>query len=108
MLKLGLLAVAASLFATGCVVRERVVYAEPSAPPPEVTVTEDQPPAPYVEVVPAPRPGWAWVPGAWVWRGHWVWVRGHWAHPPRAGAVWIEGHYEYRGGTRVYIGGYWR
>ena len=37
------------------------------------------PPAPRVEVVPAPRPGWAWVPGFWEWRGHrHVWVSGHW------------------------------
>jgi hypothetical protein len=108
-LKSSLLVAVAALLATGCVVRERVVYATPPvAPAPDVVVTEDMP-APYVEVMPAvPRPGFVWVQGAWVWRHHWVWVRGHWEHPPRPEAVWIGGRYEYRGGARVWIGGYWR
>ena len=37
------------------------------------------PPAPRVEVVPAPRAGYVWAPGYWDWRsGHHVWVNGHW------------------------------
>jgi hypothetical protein len=40
---------------------------------------EVAPPAPRHEVVPAPRAGWAWVPGYWDWRGHrHHWVSGHW------------------------------
>jgi len=36
-------------------------------------------PAPIYEVVPAPRHGWAWVPGHWAWGGYrHVWVGGHW------------------------------
>jgi len=97
----------AALLATGCVVRERAYVAVP-APAAEVMVTAD-PPAPYYEVTPAPRPGFYWIQGAWVWRhNHWFWARGHWDHPPRPGAVWIGGRYEYRGGGRVWIGGYWR
>lgn len=38
------------------------------------------PPAPRVEVVPAPRAGYLWVPGYWDARGH----RHH----------WVKGHYE--------------
>ena len=37
------------------------------------------PPAPLVEVVPAPRVGYVWAPGYWDYRGHrYVWYRGHW------------------------------
>lgn len=37
------------------------------------------PPAPMYEVVPAPRPGYVWAPGAWHWEnGRHVWSRGHW------------------------------
>lgn len=39
-------------------------------------------PLPVYEVVPAPRAGWVWVPGAWVVRHrHYHWVPGHWARP---------------------------
>ena len=35
------------------------------------------PPAPRVELVPAPRRGYMWVPGYWDWRGkRHVWVKG--------------------------------
>ena len=44
----------------------------PAPPPPPVPVYVDNtpppPPAPMVEVVPASRPGYYWVPGAHVWR----------------------------------------
>ena len=37
------------------------------------------PPPVYHEFVPAPRAGWAWLPGYWDWRAHrHYWVRGHW------------------------------
>lgn len=36
------------------------------------------PPAPRYEMVPAPRPHRAWVPGHWEWRHHrYLWVPGH-------------------------------
>ena len=39
------------------------------------------PPAPRVEVVPAPRSGYVWAPGYWRWTGHkHVWVNGSWVH----------------------------
>ena len=52
------------------------------------------PVAPY-EVVPAPRAGYAWVPGYWDWRyNRYHWVAGRWEHNRaglrlRAGALGI-------------------
>lgn len=58
------------------------------------------PPAPRYEVVPAPRVGYAWVPGYWEWRhGHHFWVRGRWVHH-RPG-------WAYRGGAWQERGGHW-
>jgi len=126
-LKTSLMAVAGSLLATGCVVHERRDYAPPPPPvtyvppppvvpapapqvvlaPGEVVVTAE-PPAPIVEVIPRGRPGFAWVPGEWVWRNGWVWNRGHLDRPPRPGVNWAPGRYEMRGGVRVYVAGGWR
>ena len=37
-----------------------------------------------------------------------VLVEGRWIYPPRAGAIWVAGHYERRAFHRVWIGGHWR
>jgi hypothetical protein len=70
----------------------------------EITVA---PPAPRVEVVPAARPGWAWAPGYWEWRGgaH-VWVGGHWMHE-RPGWRWVPDRWEQRGDHWHYFRGHW-
>jgi hypothetical protein len=110
-----LLAGVASLFLSGCVVRERVVYRPPPAPvvvtpvviPNEVVVSAPPPPPVQETVVVAPGPGYYWVRGAWVWRDRWVWERGHWVYPPRPGARWRESHYEVRNGVRIYVRGGW-
>jgi len=35
------------------------------------------PPAPLVEAVPAPRPGYVWAPGYWTWQGdRYNWIAG--------------------------------
>lgn len=40
-------------------------------------IVQIAPPAPRVELVPAPRRGYMWVPGYWDWRGkRHVWVKG--------------------------------
>lgn len=41
------------------------------------------PPAPIYEVVPAPRPGYVWMPGYWDWDDHYhkhAWKKGRWEH----------------------------
>jgi hypothetical protein len=53
------------------------------------------PPPVHVEAVPAPRVGYVWAPGYWLWDGHQhVWHRGHWeAERPGqhyVAARWIE------------------
>ena len=71
------------------------------------------PPAPLYEVVPAPRPGYVWVPGYWGWDapGHkHRWKKGRWEHarpdfdyiPPQwqqtsQGWVFVPEHWEGRG-----------
>ena len=104
------LVAASSLLMTGCVVRERRVYhhAPPAYVSTEVTVTEAPPPMVVETVTVAPGPGFVWIRGGWVWRNHWVWERGHWANPPRPGAIWVDPHYEYRHGAHVFICGGWR
>jgi len=49
------------------------------------------------------------VSGFWAWdRDRYVWMPGHWARPPRGGAVWVKPRWERRGGTYVFIAGSWR
>ena len=109
--KLGLLLLAGTLLASGCVYRERVVYRQPVAPATvgsEVVVTEAPPPLIEETIAVSPGPRFVWIGGNWVWRNHWVWQRGHWERPPRAGVVWVPHRYEYRGGVHVFIRGGWR
>ncbi|MEP6739295.1 MAG: YXWGXW repeat-containing protein [Caldimonas sp.] len=48
------------------------------------------PPAPRVELVPAPRRGYLWTPGYWDWRGRrHVWVGGNWVRE-RPGYVYAH------------------
>jgi YXWGXW repeat-containing protein len=89
-----------------------------------IVVGERGMPAPIVEVVPAARPGYTWVPGHYVWRGRaWFWVKGHHergvivAMPepvvevvparPSAGHVWIKGHHAFERGRWVWHPGVW-
>ena len=66
------------------------------------------PPAPVVEYVPAPRVGWAWVPGAWEWRHHrHVWVGGHWVRV-RPGYYYAPSRWVERDGRWGYYRGGWR
>jgi hypothetical protein len=51
------------------------------------------PPAPHVEIVPGPRPGYVWAPGYWRWNGHrHIWVRGGWIRE-RHGWRWEPQHW---------------
>jgi hypothetical protein len=79
-----------------------------AAAPPPVQAAPPPPPPPQVEVAPAPRPGWYWVPGAHEWRdGRYVWIPGHWEHE-RRGHAWRQGHWEWQGGRQVWVPGGWR
>lgn len=105
----------ASLLLTGCVVRERTVYANPPPAAPATASTdvevEGPPPADQVDTVVgvAPAPGFVWVGGYYGWVGHsWVWHGGYWGRPPHPGAIWVHPHYVYRGGRHYYARGYWR
>ncbi len=65
------------------------------------------PPAPRVEVVPAPRPGYVWAPGFWEWRGHeHVWVSGHWM-AERHGYHWVPDRWEQHGAQWHHYPGHW-
>lgn len=68
---------------------------------------EIAPPAPRVEVVPAPRAGYEWAPGYWNWNGHHhVWVGGHYIHA-RAGYHWVAHRWDARGGRYHMEEGHW-
>jgi WXXGXW repeat (2 copies) len=94
----------------GCVMREHVVVREPAGSPAgEEVVVTDAPPAPVTEVITVrPGPAYVWIGGCWIWRNQWVWERGHWALPPRHGAVWVAHRYVYRGGRHIWVRGGWR
>jgi hypothetical protein len=96
--------------AAGCVVAVRPAPVTVYAPPPEEVVVTDLPPAPVAEVVGvAPEPGFVWIGGYYHWAGsRWAWYAGHYERPPHPGARWIAPRYVIRGGSRVYIRGYWR
>jgi hypothetical protein len=55
------------------------------------------PPAPRVEVTPAPRSGYLWVPGYWDVSGHrHVWRKGHWERE-RHGYRYVEPRWSQNG-----------
>jgi hypothetical protein len=97
-LLLGSLAVAALAAALPADARSRVgLYVNLGPPPPA-----------YYEVVPAPRPGWSWVPGYWDWTGHrYHWIAGHWVRA-RHGYVYHGPRYHHVGGHWYYTHGGWR
>jgi hypothetical protein len=65
------------------------------------------PPAPQVEVVPGPRPGFVWAPGYWDYRGHGhVWVPGRWVGE-RRGYHWVPDRWDQRGPNWHHERGHW-
>ena len=88
-------------------------------------IVERAMPAPIVEAVPqAPRAGFSWVPGHWVWReGAWFWVKGHYVEgvvpampavvvevrpaAPSPAHVWVRGHWAWEGAHWNWHRGVW-
>ena len=63
------------------------------------------PPPPRYEVVPPPRPGYAWQAGEWVWNGNrYVWRAGHFA---RHGGHWVPAHWRRTPNGWVRVEGHW-
>ncbi|HZT23913.1 MAG TPA: YXWGXW repeat-containing protein [Verrucomicrobiae bacterium] len=73
-----------------------------------VVVQEPPPPPPAETVVVAPAPGYVWIDGEWVWRGHWVWVAGHWAPPPPGYHIWVHGYWYHGPRGWHHVPGHWR
>jgi hypothetical protein len=69
-----------------------------------------RPPAPIVEVRPAPpRPGLVWVGGYHRWDGNaYVWVPGRWDPRPRRHARWSSGRWIHNRHGWYYVEGRWR
>ena len=65
------------------------------------------PPAPIVEVAPAPRPGYIWAPGYYGWNGYqYIWVRGH-SMMERPGHYWVAERWVQRGPRWHFEEGRW-
>jgi WXXGXW repeat (2 copies) len=65
------------------------------------------PPAPRLEVIPAPRAGYVWAPGYWHWDGyHHVWMAGRWM-AERPGYHWQPDHWVQSNGGWRHVPGYW-
>ena len=69
---------------------------------------ESEPPAPQVEARPVePYGGAVWIEGHWYWRGRWVWYPGRWDRP-RTGWAWVPHHYQRYGRHWRDIPGHWQ
>ena len=78
----------------------------PAATAAEIVVGIAPPPL-RVEVVPAPRAGNVWVAGHWGWRdGRHVWIEGHWIKE-RTGYHWNSAHWDQRNGRWYLVDGRW-
>jgi hypothetical protein len=68
------------------------------------------PPAPIVEVRPAPVRGRVWVGGYHHWNGRaYVWTPGRWTAPPRGRAVWVAPRWVHdRRHGWYFVAGHWR
>lgn len=95
----------ASLYATGCVIEERV----PMQGEPQAVEVDTAPPPPQYEAVPVTtRPGYIWIGGNWSWTGaRYVWVPGRY-EAPRRGYRWVAPRYERVGRRYRYVRGHYR
>ena len=90
-------------------VRHRAVVVTEPAASVEVVYIRKAPPRPIVEKRPKrPNKNAMWIPGHWQWRGgkH-VWVSGHWDKKPR-GEAWVPGKWVKKPRGWVWVPGHWR
>jgi hypothetical protein len=80
------------------------VYTQPG----ETVLVQPAPPAPLYEAVPAPRAGYVWAPGHYVWdSGRYIWQSGHWIEA-RPGYAWEAPHWQQRpDGSWALVNGAW-
>jgi len=79
-----------------------------AAPASAVIFVQVAPPAPRVEVVPAPRPGRVWVGGHWEWRNNrHQWIAGNWIRE-RRGYHYVQPNWTERDGRWQMERGNWR
>jgi hypothetical protein len=72
-----------------------------------VIIVREAPPALRAERMPPPRAGYLWVPGHWDWRNnHHIWVKGAWLRD-RAGYVYHQPAWEQRDGRWHMARGAW-
>jgi hypothetical protein len=71
-------------------------------------VVRDAPPPPKVEVKPArPGPKAVWIDGHWAWKGgKYTWVSGHWFKKPKG--TWVAGHWKKTPRGHVWVKGHWK
>ena len=74
-----------------------------------IAVRYGPPPPRYGVIGVAPRAGYVWTDGYWDWRGgNYVWVNGRWMRPPRAHAVWVSGGWVQGRHGYEFRRGHWR
>jgi hypothetical protein len=84
------------------------IYSDPPLYQPAPVRVQWAPPPMRIEMIPyQPYPEAIWTGGYWVWQGNWVWAHGRWAAPPQPGYAWVHPYYENRGGSVVFINGFW-
>jgi hypothetical protein len=77
------------------------------APPPPVNGPTSAPPAPRAENT-QPRAGFVFIRGHYEWRNNaYEWINGHWERQ-RANQRWTDGRWEARGNTWVWVDGSWQ
>jgi hypothetical protein len=92
-----LMAGSLAMVAPGCVVHATARTA---------TVVDEPPPEPRYRN-PAPRQGYVWIQGRWVYRsGDWHWQDGRWERE-RSGQVYEPGRWERRGDRYHWVEGRW-
>jgi len=108
-----LTAVAVATLMSACVVAPRPVYHPqpvyaPQPYPAGAVIIQNEPPAPYAEVIGVPpTPGYIWIGGAWFWEGgRHVWHGGYWS-APRSGHYWVGHHWERVGNGWHFREGHW-